>query len=440
MPKSPTPRNPLPIPYSDSPSPPPPSQVCKSRLAPSNRQSSSSAKTSSQIWASIESILLAQRTALEAQSAKLAEIAQSMEERLDNIHTSQLTPVFGEELAELKDMVKRKKDEGFGFGDGVEWEKVMAVGWMAGPELRTKTGHIREMRSSGGVVNTAMISGQEAVVPLRFDELIDMDQFEEQHDTGPSSSYVRAEIFSDMAINCTPNSIGTGPSDSGSRLGNEPRFGPGPIGIDSEASGSAAREILSGSSDIVAGTGMLQENANLRSRLLQGHTRPRALSEMSLSSGIESLPETETRRSRAGSDLTDVLEGISTYLHRPSRARPLSISQSPAPPPPPEGRLRTRTKRPIYSSKWHPMDSTRKHQRLEDEAQQAADEANEELRSVRGLSTAPRTCLAASDGKMRERGRKWPKWGENSLVGRMVSFCCLALRDLGADIIARHQL
>jgi hypothetical protein len=68
------------------------------------------------------------------------------------------------------------------------------------------------------------------------------------------------------------------------------------------------------------------------------------------------------------------------------------------------------------------MDSTRKQLRLEDEAQKAADEANEEERSVRGLSTAPRTFLERSDGQIEEGGKEWWKWGENSLVGRMVSF------------------
>jgi hypothetical protein len=68
------------------------------------------------------------------------------------------------------------------------------------------------------------------------------------------------------------------------------------------------------------------------------------------------------------------------------------------------------------------MDSTRKQLRLEDEAQKAADEANEEERSVRGLSTAPRTFLEKSDGSYNHGGKEWWKWGENSLVGRMVSF------------------
>jgi hypothetical protein len=76
------------------------------------------------------------------------------------------------------------------------------------------------------------------------------------------------------------------------------------------------------------------------------------------------------------------------------------------------------------------MDSTRKQLRLEDEAQKAADEANEEERSVRGLSTAPRNYLIKSDGIVKEGGKEWWKWGKNSLIGRMVSFLQVSVRDL----------
>ena len=66
------------------------------------------------------------------------------------------------------------------------------------------------------------------------------------------------------------------------------------------------------------------------------------------------------------------------------------------------------------------MDRTRKSLRLEDEARAAA-EAADEISSIRGLSTAPVDILPKSDGKEKKGGKKWRKWGENTLIGRMVS-------------------
>jgi hypothetical protein len=66
------------------------------------------------------------------------------------------------------------------------------------------------------------------------------------------------------------------------------------------------------------------------------------------------------------------------------------------------------------------MDKPRKYLRLEEERQAAADAANEEIRSVRGLSTARVVILPKSDGIEKMGGREWWKWGENTLKGRMV--------------------
>jgi hypothetical protein len=66
------------------------------------------------------------------------------------------------------------------------------------------------------------------------------------------------------------------------------------------------------------------------------------------------------------------------------------------------------------------MDRTRKSLRLEDEARAAAEAAGE-FSSIRGLSTAPVDILPKSDGKEKKGGKKWRKWGENTLIGRMVS-------------------
>jgi hypothetical protein len=418
MPKTPSVRNHAPVPYSITPSPlsTPHINCSSSHLRNPNVQASSNSRSraqegSKEIWKSIESILLNQRTALEAQCAKLAEVSKSMEERLDRIHQSQLHNPgsgFGKELEELKCLVSQKREEGFRFGEGVDWEKIMSIGWMAVPgENRPQLIWGGAMRK--GVRGGDMISGE--VEGLRFEELIDMGQFDETpaRPTGSDSVPRNSTLFQTQsqaqdASQRTPTSLAAESSYSGSKSGNEVL----PI----------QHDIIDTPS--VPGPSIVQpENTIAGNR----SSRPRAGSEMSLSSGIESLPETETgnRRSRAGSNLTDILTGINSYLDRRDR---LHISQSPVPPPlppSPEHRLRRRTKRPIYSSKWHPMDSTRKQLRLEDEAEREAEEANEELRSVRGLSTAPVFILPKSDGVIKEGGREWWKWGENTFVGRMVS-------------------
>jgi hypothetical protein len=251
-----------------------------------------------------------------------------------------------------------------------------------------------------------MISGgtldQEGEGEMRFEDLIDMDQFEDLNQPCQDQDHQPSHDDSQRVLDRTPFSSP-----------------PEPLGDDTTRNdtGGANIHIPPQSANAIAGPSIPRNTS-----------RPRANSELSLSSGIESLPETETR-SRAGSDITDIFTGINTYLARPNRARPLSVSPPlpTIPPAPPEHRLRKRTKRPIYSSKWHPMDSTRKQLRLEDEAQKAADLANEEERSVRGLSTAPRTYLPKSDGVVKEGGKDWWKWGENSLIGRMVSFSKLVI-------------
>jgi hypothetical protein len=248
-----------------------------------------------------------------------------------------------------------------------------------------------------------MISGgtqEEQEGEVRFEDLIDMDQFDDVNQPRQDQQIQPGHQDPERALDCTPISVDP-ESSYDTSLGNDTE------GIRNQARISDPFQSI----NAIAGPSVPQNTA-----------RPRAGSEISLSSGVESLPETETQRSRAGSDITDIFTGINTYLARPNRARPLSGSPPiPTPPPPPEHRLRKRTKRPIYSSKWHPMDSTRKQLRLEDEAQKAADEANEEERSVRGLSTAPRNYLLKSDGTTKEGGKEWWKRGENSLKGRLVS-------------------
>jgi len=334
-----------------------------------------------------------------------------MEKRLDKIHQAQLHPVpaFEKELKELKVLVARKKEEGFRF-EPEDWDKMMSIVWVA--DRGHGIGLDRATKVSALDLDTTL--GE----TLRFEEFIDMDQFEDR----PESSY---------GLMCQERTGIQGHPELDHLGGIEPA----PITSDIGNDGARDDQILfelDHTASIPRGTpGRMEDHTGLAAgssltRLpLRPCPRPRADSVISLSSGIESLPETETHggrtRSRAGSDLTDVLAGITNYLDRPNRKRPTA---SPAPtitPQAPEHRLRRRTNRPIYSSKWHPMDSTRKQARLEDEAQQAADEANEELRSVRGLSTAPQAFLPASDGVRREGGRDWWKWGENSLVGRMVS-------------------
>lgn len=384
--------------------------------------SSSNSSSNEQIWKSIESLLLSQKAALEAQSAKLVEISTSMEARLDRIHETQAKRElgFGKELGELKELVKGKREEGFRFGEE-EWEKLLGIGWAA--DRGHGIGLDRDIRSErGGCIGDHDGGDGE----LRFEELIDMSRFE---DLGSSDSHPHpttlnpAKNYGDF--NITPNSIfpeSIIPENEASQVEDRPI----------EANYKQATSVAQFSAPPES------TNAIAGSSRLPGSFRPRADSVASLSSGIGSLPETDTRHSRAGSNITDILSGINTYLERPTRRR---ISRSPPPPKPilvPEHRLRKRTKQPIYSSKWHPMDSTRKQLRLEDEAREAADAANEEERSVRGLSTAPRTYLPASDGQVREGGKNWWKWGANTLIGRMVGF--LEHNVIIADEIARYQL
>jgi hypothetical protein len=409
MPKTTTTRNTLPVPYSITPTafqlPNPQNDRCQTaRLSTigrcPNAQASSSSSSNSQIWRSIESIILAQRTAIEAQAQKLAVISSSIEKRLHRIHESQNrnASAIGKELEELKALVGQKTDEGYRLG-AVEWEKMMEVGWIA--DQGTGIGMDRAIRNGVGSV---MISGgnleQEQEGEMRFEDLIDMDQFSDVKQPRQDQQIQPGHQDPERALDRTPISV-----DPESSCDTSP--GNNTEGISNQARISDPFQSI----NAIAGPSVPQNTA-----------RPRAGSEISLSSGVESLPETETQRSRAGSDITDIFTGINTYLARPNRARPLSGSPPiPTPPPPPEHRLRKRTKRPIYSSKWHPMDSTRKQLRLEDEAQKAADEANEEERSVRGLSTAPRNYLLKSDGTTKEGGKEWWKRGENSLKGRLVS-------------------
>jgi hypothetical protein len=419
MPKTPSTRNTLPVPYSITPSSV--SQLPKTpndrhqKARPStggrqpNVQLSSSTSSNSQIWRSIESIIHSQRTAIEAQSRKLAEISSSIEKRLDRIHESQNrnASAIGKELEELKALVGQKTDEGYRLG-AVEWEKMMEVGWIA--DQGTGIGMDRAIRNGVGSV---MISGgnleQEQEGEMRFEDLIDMDQFDDLNQPQQDQQIQPGHQDPERALDRTPISV-----DPESSCDTSP-------GNNTEGTSNQAR--ISDPFQLI--------NAIPGPSVPQNTARPRSGSEISLSSGIESLPETETQRSRSGSDITDIFTGINTYLARTNRARPLSVSPPiPTLPPPSEHRLRKRTKRPIYSSKWHPMDSTRKQLRLEDEAQKAAELADEEERSVRGLSTAPRNYLIKSDGIIKEGGKEWWKWGENSLVGRMVSFLQVSVREL----------
>ena len=333
-----------------------------------------------------------------------------MEKRLGKIHQAQLHPVpaFEKGLEELKGLVARKKEEGFRF-EPEDWDKMMSIVWVA--DRGHGIGLDRATKASALDLDTTL--GE----TLRFEEFIDMDQFEDRPESScglmcqeRTGIQRHPELDHQGGMKLAPITSNTG--NDGTREEQDLSL------FVANPTASITRDDPGRMEDLVAGGSF--------SRLpFRPRPRRRADSVISLSSGIESLPETETHggrtRSRAGSDLTDVLAGISSYLDRPNRKRP---SASPAPtitPQAPEHRLRRRTNRPIYSSKWHPMDSTRKQARLEDEAQQAADEANEELRSVRGLSTAPQAFLPASDGVRKEGGRDWWKWGENSLVGRMVS-------------------
>jgi hypothetical protein len=420
MPKTTTTRNPLPVPYSITPSsvsqlPKTPNDRDKiaalhTGRRPVNAQASSSSSTSSnsQIWKSIKSIILAQRTAIEAQAKKLAEVSSSIEKRLDRIYESQNrnASAIGKELEELKALVGQKRDEGFRFG-GMEWEKLMEVGWIA--DRGVGLGLDRSMTSGSGVMISGGIQEQEQEGGMRFEDLIDMDQFDDLNQPQQDQQIQPGHQDPERALDRTPISV-----DPESSCDTSP-------GNNTEGTSNQAR--ISDPFQLI--------NAIPGPSVPQNTARPRSGSEISLSSGIESLPETETQRSRSGSDITDIFTGINTYLARTNRARPLSVSPPiPTLPPPSEHRLRKRTKRPIYSSKWHPMDSTRKQLRLEDEAQKAAELADEEERSVRGLSTAPRNYLIKSDGIIKEGGKEWWKWGENSLVGRMVSFLQVSVREL----------
>lgn len=424
MPKTPSVRHSFRVPYTIPPSSSSEAQVQvsdparirqrqqeRTRLADGrlpDPQASSSASSNSQIWKSIESIILSQRSALEAQSQKLAEISSSIEKRLDRIHTSQCDNASSikKELAELKALVEKKRDEGFRF-QGLEWEKMMEVGWIADRGIGIGRDRATISPSLGGIMISGVDQEGDGEGEMRFEDLIDMDRFEDLHK--PRQNQVHQDhphlghIHSQRGLGSILFSASS-ESSCDISLANDI--------LPNDTEGTISH-IVSQSTNAIAGPSISRNTS-----------RPRASSELTLSSGIESLPETETdTRSQAGSDITDILTGINTYLARPGRARPLSThSPAPVPAPPPEHRLRTRTSRPIYSSKWHPMDSTRKQLRLEDEAQKAADLANEEERSVRGLSTAPRTFLGRSDGERKEGGRDWWKWGENSLIGRMVSF------------------
>jgi hypothetical protein len=72
---------------------------------------------------------------------------------------------------------------------------------------------------------------------------------------------------------------------------------------------------------------------------------------------------------------------------------------------------------------------------------QEAEEAREESPdSVRGLSTAPLVILAKSDGWERPGAKRWSKWGDNTLRGRMVSYGPLFAMTTKLRDTARDQL
>jgi hypothetical protein len=340
-----------------------------------------------EVWKSIETlvraqtdILQAQTDIIQAQTAKLLKATNSISTKLDAdaVEKRSKSRDICQGIEEVKALVRMKQEEGYRFPRYIDFERVMSMGWMDQDQdpyqgvyvpfnqaLPTPNGSVPVPQA----VNDIDMNDGHSIPPLRLDEIIDMNQFEKHHD-------------------------GTIPEDSSAptlRRSVQDHTGTSPI----------------------AGTGELSRH-NLAK----------------LDDSNKHIPAMSTHADDRESNLSDIFGGINDYLERPNRRRYISDSDpdtesasSPPPPPPPpqsESRLRHRTRRPIYSTKWHPMDKPRKYLRLEEERQAAADAANEEIRSVRGLSTARVVILPKSDGIEKMGGREWWKWGENTLKGRMV--------------------
>jgi hypothetical protein len=481
MPRAPAPssckkRNPLPIPYSLSPSPLSTPPLSQHDSMPARSGSSSKlpdqAEQDRQVWGSFETLLRAQKDILEAQTARLAECTATITTQIDSLKAShdrsarrgrEESSLISQALEEFKVMVRRIKEDGYRFPRYVDFEKVLSMGWMSGevrlpviepvrsdigcPEQGGRGGARGSTGSTGSTGDTRVDTPQ-----LTLDELIDMSQFEELHDGTIPEASGSGRGWSSGGESVQASVPPPIESDARQKIG-------GNTGI-SFQSITPALELPDRDPHPAPSTHAIpsspvkkmqpppfrhtvQHEASGSTSTSAAPRRPkhsRRDSVRSLSSGVESLPQSR-RHSRAGSNMTDILAGIDSYLVRPNRQRPVPDSESPEPipaPPQPEGRLRRRTNRPIYSTKWHPMDGPRKRLRLEEEERAAAEAADEEVDSIRGLSTAPVIILPKSDGVEKVNGRKWSKWGENTLIGRMVSWPWLM--SLRADFLANNQL
>jgi hypothetical protein len=326
-------------------------------------------RTEKDIWQSIESLLRAQQDTLSAQAARFALVSASIGAKLDRIQQAQELLVWqtrpealqldlGGPMSQLRDIVRRKKDEGYRYQTYTDITGGVSIGWTKAktPEVHVPVTEVAAsadleiVRQGGGIVQTAADAPMETVKPveMQLDELIDMDRLNDEEDYDQFFPYLR----------------------------NEPEVSP-----------------------------------------IQAVPMP--------ASSSLSPPPVDDRTLRAGSNLTDIFASIARparRVHRRTRltTAPPPLSTLPSVPEagPSSGRLRPRVKKPDYVH--HPMDEVRKRI-MRQEAAEAAREREDSPDSVRGLSTAPLIILAKSDGWEKPGAKKWWKWGDNTLRGRMVS-------------------
>lgn len=303
-------------------------------------------------------------------------------------------------MSELQAIVKRKKEEGYRFREYTDFKGAMSVGWMkpVPTELGTPVSaasnlggdtDLRAISSADMVTKGAIPSAPESVDPqttmgLQMEDIIDTSRFEVEEEEEEDND----------------------------------RFFPG-LQLERQRQTNTAGE----SDDVLPSSPLSPAGVSPPLTQSQAHDPDRAL--------------------RAGSNLTDIFAIITKPARRQHRRKPSSSSAVTPQAPiastepiagPSSSRLRPRIKKPDYVH--HPMDEVRRRI-MRQEAEEAREESPD---SVRGLSTAPLVILAKSDGWERPGAKRWSKWGDNTLRGRMVSYNLLSVMTMKLTGVARNQL
>jgi hypothetical protein len=318
----------------------------------------------------------------------------------------QLNEPLSGPMSELQAIVKRKKEEGYRFKQYTDFKGAMSIGWMkpVPAELGTPVSaasnlggdtDLRASSSADVIIKGIIPSAPESVDPqttmgLQMEDIIDMSRFEEEEEEEDNDRFFPGLLLErQRQIQCQTNTAAV------------------PDGI--------------------------------------SQSSPLSPADVSPPSPPQARARDHDRALRAGSNLTDIFATIVKPVRRQHRRKPSDPNSSLVPPlrpvphtqpvaGPSTGRLRPRIKKPDYVH--HPMDEVRRRI-MRQEAEEAREESPD---SVRGLSTAPLVILAKSDGWERPGAKRWSKWGDNTLRGRMVSYGPLCAMTTELRDTARDQL